>query len=232
MIGMSKSILIIEDDQSIAEIEKDFLEIDGFQVEIANEGEIGLELALSNQYDLILLDLMLPNIDGFQICKRIRQEKDIPILMVTAKYEDHDKVRGFGLGANDYIVKPFSPTELVARVKAHLAMYDRLIQKEKPKGEIAIRGLHINLLSRQVYLHGQEIEMTNKEFDLLAFLASHPNQVFSKEQLFEGIWGLDSMGDTATVTVHIKRIRKKIEKDPTNFQYIQTVWGSGYRFNG
>jgi DNA-binding response OmpR family regulator len=229
---MSKSILIIEDDQSIADLEQDFLEIEGFHVEIAREGKQGLELALSHRFDLIILDLMLPTIDGFSLCKTIRQESDIPILMVTAKYDDHDKVRGFGLGANDYIVKPFSPTELVARVKAHLSMYDRLLQKEKPKGEIVVRGLCIQLLSRKAFINEKEIELTTKEFDLLAFLATHPDQVFSKEQLFEKIWGMDSLGDNATVTVHIKRIRKKIEQDGTNFQYIQTVWGSGYRFNG
>jgi DNA-binding response OmpR family regulator len=229
---MNKSILIIEDDQSIAEIEKDFLEIEGFEVKIASDGSQGLELAESGHADLVILDIMLPKIDGFSLCKKIRQLTDIPILMVTAKYDDNDKVRGFGLGANDYIVKPFSPTELVARVKAHLATYERLLKKEKGKSEIIVSGLHINLLARQVFLNGEEIEMTNKEFDLLAFLAAHPNQVFSKEQLFERIWGLDAIGDNATVTVHIKRIRKKIENDPTHYHYIQTVWGTGYRFNG
>jgi len=229
---MSKSILIIEDDQSIADLEKDFLEIDGFNVEIATNGELGLELALSQRFDLILLDLMIPVIDGFQLCKCVRKETDIPILIVSAKYDDNDKVRGFGLGADDYIVKPFSPTELVARIKAHLAKYDRFINKNAPKGEIAVRGLRIQPSSRKVFLRDNEIELTNKEFDLLTFLASHPNQVFSKEELFERIWGFDAMGDNATVTVHIKRIRKKVKDQSANQQYIETVWGSGYRFNG
>lgn len=208
---MSKSILIIEDDQSIADLEKDFLEIDGFNVEIATNGELGLELELSQRFDLVLLDLMIPVIDGFQLCKCVRKETDIPILIVSAKYDDNDKVRGFGLGADDYIVKPFSPTELVARIKAHLAKYDHFINKNTPKGEIALGELRIQPLSRKVFLRDNEIELTNKEFDLLIFLASHPNHVFSKEELFERIWGFDAMGDNATVTVHIKRIRKKLK---------------------
>ncbi|WP_404456338.1 response regulator transcription factor [Virgibacillus necropolis] len=225
-------ILIIEDDQSIAELERDYLEIEGFEVEIASEGNSGLEASLSHNYNLILLDLMLPNVNGFELCKQIRNETNIPILMVTAKNEDIDKVRGFGLGADDYIVKPFSPSELVARVKAHLARYDRLIHKETPAEEIQIRGLHIKKSSRQVFINGKEVILTTKEFNLLTFIAMHPNQVFSKEHLFEKIWGLDSMGDTATVTVHVKKIRKKIEKDTTNPQYIETIWGAGYRFKG
>lgn len=211
MMKMSKSILIIEDDQSIADLEKDFLEIDGFNVEIATNGELGLELELSQRFDLVLLDLMIPVIDGFQLCKCVRKETDIPILIVSAKYDDNDKVRGFGLGADDYIVKPFSPTELVARIKAHLAKYDHFINKNTPKGEIALGELRIQPLSRKVFLRDNEIELTNKEFDLLIFLASHPNHVFSKEELFERIWGFDAMGDNATVTVHIKRIRKKLK---------------------
>ncbi len=217
---MSKSILIIEDDQSIADLEKDFLEIDGFNVEIATNGELGLELALSQRFDLVLLDLMIPVIDGFQLCKCVRKETDIPILIVSAKYDDNDKVRGFGLGADDYIVKPFSPTELVARIKAHLAKYDHFINKNTPKGEIALGDLRIQPLSRKVFLRDNEIELTNKEFDLLIFLASHPNHVFSKEELFERIWGFDAMGDNATVTVHIKRIRKKVKDQSANHQYI------------
>ncbi|WP_099159208.1 response regulator transcription factor [Virgibacillus ndiopensis] len=228
---MSKNILIIEDDQSIAELERDYLEIEGFEVEMASEGKSGLEAVVHHHYDLILLDLMLPNINGFDLCKQIRERTNIPILMVTAKYEDIDKVRGLGLGADDYIVKPFSPSELVARVKAHLARYERLIHNDSPKTEITVRGLQLNTSSRQVFMNGKEIPFTTKEFDLLTFFATHPNQVFSKEHLFERIWGFDSIGDNATVTVHVKKIRKKIEKDTDNPQYIQTVWGSGYRFN-
>lgn len=229
---MNKKILIIEDDQSIAALERDYLEIEGFQVEIASEGRDGLNAALHQEFDLILLDLMVPNIDGFEICKQVRKKKNIPIMMVTAKYEDIDKIRGFGLGADDYIVKPFSPSELVARVKAHIDRYERLTKADISKDEIHVRELQINTASRQVFINGKEITFTTKEFDLLTFFAKHPNQVFSKEELFERIWGLDSVGDNATVTVHVKKIRKKIEKDTSNPQYIQTIWGSGYRFKG
>jgi DNA-binding response OmpR family regulator len=225
-----KRILIIEDDKSIAELERDYLEIDGFSVEIALTGDEGLKKALSDHVDLVLLDLMLPGVDGFQICKAIRTEKDIPILMVSAKKEDIDKIRGLGLGADDYIVKPFSPSELVARVKAHLSRYQRLIGKEPQNDSIMVRGLRIDQASRRVYVNNQEVSVTTKEFDVLTFFALHPNHVFSKEQLFEKLWGFDSLGDISTVTVHIRKIREKIETDPSNPQYIETVWGAGYRF--
>ncbi|WP_028782279.1 response regulator transcription factor [Thalassobacillus devorans] len=228
---MSRKILIIEDDQTIAELERDFLEIENYEVTIISDGKDTQETLRNSHYDLILLDIMLPSINGFELCKEIRQETDIPILMVTAKHEDMDKVRGFGLGADDFIVKPFSPTELVARVKAHLARYERLVQHEQTPVVLHKGGLEINTSSRQVFVDGKELPFTTKEFDLLHFMAVHPNQVFSKEHLFEKIWGLDAMGDNSTVTVHIKKIRKKIEKDSTDPQYIMTVWGSGYRFN-
>ncbi|WP_209480606.1 response regulator [Virgibacillus litoralis] len=229
MINMHR-ILIIEDDNSIAALEQDYLEIEGFEVVIASDGETGLEAISRQNFNLILLDLMLPNISGFELCKKIRKNSDIPILMVTAKDEDIDKVRGLGLGADDYIVKPFSPSELVARVKAHLARYERLIKTNDTTEDIHKGELRINIASRQVFIHEKEVPFTTREFDLLTFLAKHPNQVFSKEHLFEKIWGIESMGDTATVTVHVKKIRKKIEKDTANPQFIQTVWGSGYRF--
>ncbi|SDQ09332.1 response regulator transcription factor [Virgibacillus salinus] len=227
-----RRILIIEDDKSIAELEQDYLEIEGFEVVIASDGETGLEAVSRQHFNLILLDLMLPNISGFELCKKIRINSNIPILMVTAKDEDIDKVRGLGLGADDYIVKPFSPSELVARVKAHLARYERLIKTNDTTEDIHKSGLRINIASRQVFIHEKEVPFTTREFDLLTFLAKHPNQVFSKEHLFERIWGIESMGDTATVIVHVKKIRKKIEKDTANPQFIQTVWGSGYRFKG
>jgi DNA-binding response OmpR family regulator len=226
---MSK-ILIVEDEMSIAELERDYLEIDGFSVEITTNGKAGLDKAISEEYDLILLDLMLPEINGFDICKEIRKTKDIPILMVTAKKEDIDKIRGLGLGADDYVVKPFSPSELVARVKAHLARYSRLVNREEKADEIRIRGLHIDKGSRRVMINDQEKIFTTKEFELLTFLASNPNRVFSKDHLFDRIWGLESMGDISTITVHIRKIREKIEKDPSNPEYIETVWGAGYRF--
>ena len=228
---MMKTILIIEDDKSIAELQRDYLEIEGFLVELALTGEEGLNKALNDdQVDLILLDLMLPGVDGFHICKTVRDKKDIPILMVSAKKEDIDKIRGLGLGADDYIVKPFSPSELVARVKAHISRYERLISKEPQKAMVSYRGLSMDIESRRVYVNNREVMLTVKEFDLLLFLAMHPDHVLSKEQLFEQIWGLDSFGDISTVTVHIRKIREKIELDASQPQYIETIWGAGYRF--
>ncbi len=224
-----KKVLIIEDELSIAELERDYLELSGFSVTIASTGEEGLHQALHKEYDLILLDVMLPEIDGFEICKRVREQKDIPILMVTAKKEEVDKIRGLGLGADDFIVKPFGPSELVARVKAHLARYDRLVNRLETKAdEIHIRGLVIDRTSRRVFVNEKEVMMTAKEFDVLIFLAMNPNHVFSKEQLFDRVWG-DSFGDISTVTVHIRKIREKIEVDASNPQYIETIWGVGYR---
>lgn len=226
-----KKILIIEDEKSIAELERDYLEINGFQTEIVLTGDQGLQRALTHDFDLILLDVMLPNVDGFEICKKVRSVKDVPIILVTAKKEEIDKIRGLGLGADDYLVKPFSPNELVARVKAHLSRYERLLMRQKPESnEIYIRGLIIDNSSRRVFVNNQEVVFTTKEFDVLTFLASHPNQVFSKDHLFERIWGYDSAGDVSTVTVHIRKIREKIEHDPSNPDYIETVWGAGYRF--
>ncbi|XID92625.1 response regulator transcription factor [Paenibacillaceae bacterium WGS1546] len=224
-------ILIIEDERSIAELERDYLEINGFEVDIENHGDKGLQRALSADYDLILLDLMLPKVDGFEICRRIRAEKDIPILMVSAKKEDIDKIRGLGLGADDYVIKPFSPGELVARVKAHLARYERLSGRgEARRDEIRVRGLTVDKTARRVFVNGKEVLFTTKEFDLLCYLAANPNRVLSKDQLFDQIWGMDAMGDIATVTVHISKLREKIELDPSNPQYIETIWGAGYRF--
>lgn len=226
-----KKILIIEDERSIAELERDYLEIDGFQVDIEVRGDLGLNRALTEDYNLIILDLMLPNIDGFEICRQVRMTKNIPILMVSARKEDIDKIRGLGLGADDYITKPFSPGELIARVKAHLSRYERLVSKGVVKNdEIKIRGLIIDKTSRRVYVNGKEQTLTTREFDLLTFLAENPDRVFSKEELFDKIWGMDAFGEIATVTVHIRKIREKIEPDPSNPQYIETIWGSGYRF--
>lgn len=227
---MSK-ILIIEDEMAIAELEKDYLELSGFEVTIQNDGQEGLGVALNEDYDLIVLDLMLPGIDGFEICKRIREEKNIPILMVSAKKDDIDKIRGLGLGADDYMTKPFSPSELVARVKAHLARYSRLIgSQSKENTIIEIRGIKIDKTARRVYINNEEKVFTTKEFDLLTFLAENPNHVFTKEELFKEIWDMESIGDIATVTVHIKKIREKIEKNTSKPQYIETIWGVGYRF--
>ena len=227
---MSK-ILIVEDEETIADLEKDYLELSGFEVEVANDGDSGLEKALQEEYDLLILDLMLPGVDGFEICRKVRDEKNTPIIMVSAKKGDIDKIRGLGLGADDYMTKPFSPSELVARVKAHLARYDRLIGSMAEKNKvIEIRGLKIDTTARRVWVNGEERTFTTKEFDLLSFLAAHPNHVYSKDELFQKIWDMESVGDIATVTVHIKKIREKIEMDTSNPQYIETIWGVGYRF--
>lgn len=226
-----KKILVIEDEASIAELERDYLEINGFMADIELRGDTGLKRALSQEYDLIILDLMLPGIDGFEICRQLRVESNIPVLMVSAKKEDIDKIRGLGLGADDYITKPFSPGELVARVKAHLSRYERLVGRNDERNTtLNIRGLTLDKSSRRVHVNNQEVMLTTKEFDVLAFLAMNPNRVFSRDELFDRIWGMDSVGDIATVTVHIKRIREKIELNPSNPQYIETIWGAGYRF--
>lgn len=226
---MSK-ILIVEDDSSIAEIERDYLKIEQFEVEIATTGTSGLERGLSGDFDLILLDLMLPGIDGFIVCRKLREKLDIPILMVTARQEDLDKIRGLGLGADDYIEKPFSPNVLVARVKAHLARFNRLTKQEETSAQIRLGGICINTYSHRVYVNEKEVELKNKEYELLLFLMFNVDIVFSREKLYEKIWGMDALGDSATVAVHINRIREKIESDPANPQHIQTVWGAGYRF--
>jgi len=223
-------ILIIEDEKNIAELEQDYLEMNGFDSDIATTGEDGLQLINKHNYQLILLDLMLPNIDGFELCERLRQQVDIPILMVTARKEDIDKIRGFNRGADDYIVKPFNPSELVARVKAHITRYDRLTSKQSISPVIQVKNMQIDTEARRVFIEKEEKILTAKEYDLLYFLAMNPNIVFSKDDLFEKIWGYDAMGDNTTVTVHIRKIREKIEDDPSQPQFIETIWGVGYRF--
>ena len=227
---MSK-ILIVEDEVAIAELEKDYLELSGFDVVMQHTGDAGLKAALNEDFNLIILDLMLPNVDGFEICKKVREKKNTPIIMVSAKKEDIDNIRGLGLGADDYMTKPFSPSELVARVKAHLARYERLVGSGVKANEIIeIRGIKIDKTARRVYVNGEEKAFTTKEFDLLTFLAENPNHVFTKEELFNKIWDMESIGDIATVTVHIKKIREKIEFNTSKPQYIETIWGVGYRF--
>ena len=227
---MSK-ILIVEDEEAIADLEKDYLELSGFEVEIASDGTSGLKKALEEGFHLVILDLMLPGVDGFEICRQIREVKNIPIIMVSAKKDDIDKIRGLGLGADDYMTKPFSPSELVARVKAHLNRYERLVSSNvKENSIIEIRGIKIDKTARRVWVNGEEKNFTSREFDLLSFLAENPNHVFTKEELFRKIWDMDSVGDIATVTVHIKKIREKIEVNSAKPQYIETIWGVGYRF--
>ena len=227
-----EKILIIEDDAAIAAIERDYLEIDGFAVEIASDGIAGLDRGLNGGFDLILLDLMLPGLDGFTLCRRLREKLDIPILMVTARQEDIDKIRGLGLGADDYIEKPFSPSVLVARVKANLAQYRRVSGAKKVPSEITLGSIRINTGTHRVFAEGREVELKNKEFELLLFLMLNVDMVFDRETLYEKVWGMDAMGDNATVAVHINRLREKIEKDPAKPRYIETVWGAGYRFRG
>lgn len=236
---MSKrKILIVEDDQAIAELERDYLEVHGYEVTLRADGIQALEEALEHDYHLIILDIMLPGMDGFDILRRIRETKFIPVLLVSARKEDIDKIRGLGLGADDYVTKPFSPSELVARVKAHLERYDRLTGASAGAGsshvrksrELNIRGLVIQVDARRVLLHGEEVSLTAKEFDLLLFLSDNPDRVYTKDALLDKVWGIENFGDSATVTVHIGKIRDKIQKDPSKHQYIETVWGAGYRF--
>ena len=228
-------LLIIEDEIAIAELEKDYLEMNNYIVEVATNGKDGLKKALSEDFDLLILDLMIPEVDGATICREVRKEKDIPIIIVSAKKEEWDKVQLLGIGADDYMTKPFSPSELVARVKAHLARYNRLVSSSshKPVGNdtIEVNGLKIDKLARRVFLDGEEKPFTGKEYDLLLYLAENPNRVFGKEDLFKEIWKAEPAGtDIATVTVHIKKIREKIEKDSSHPLYIETLWGVGYRF--
>ncbi len=225
-----RKILIIEDERAIAELERDYLEIENFLVVIANDGEKGLELSLNEDFDLIVLDLMLPKISGFEICKRIREIKNIPIIIVSAKNDDIDKVRGLGLGADDYISKPFSPLELVARIKGNINRYEILINGKSPKNEINIGELSLNIDSRRVYMNEKEIILTRKEFDILLLLVQNREIVLSKETIFDKVWGYDFFGDISTVAVHIRKLREKIELNPKKPKYIETVWGTGYRF--
>lgn len=225
-------VLIIEDDELIAELERDYLEASGFEVAIELNGTKGLEKVMAGGYDTLILDLMLPGKSGFDICREVRKELDLPVIMVTAKKEDVDKIRGLGLGADDYMVKPFSPAELVARVRSHIQIHERLLaQKEVQQTKsITIKNMTILPLERRVFLDEQEVSLTNKEFELLLFFSENPNIVFSKEMLFDRIWGMDALGNMATVTVHVNRLRDKVEKDPSNPRFIETVWGAGYRF--
>ncbi len=226
-----KNILIIEDDMNIAELERDYLKLNGFLAEIVGDGLQGLRKAVSGLYDVVIVDLMLPNKDGYEIIKEIRKKLEIPVIVVSARSEDIDKIRGLDYGADDYLTKPFSPAELVARIRSHIKRYERLKGNNISNEIIVHKGLEINTGAHKVYVNGKEVQLTTKEYELLIFMASNPNIVFSKEQLFDSIWNDEYYGDTATVPVHIQKIRKKIEKDPANPEYIETLWGTGYRFN-
>jgi len=223
-------ILIVEDDEAIAGLEEDYLTAEGYETETAHDGEEGLKKALSTDYDLMLLDVMLPKMDGFELLERVRFEKDIPILLVTARKEDIDKIKGLGLGADDYVTKPFSPGELVARVKAHLSRYSRLIGiADLEKDVLKVRGLRLERKTKRVFVNGEEKRLTVREYELLYFFMTHPNKVYSKQDLFREVWGSEEYGDLATVPVHVNKLREKIEVDRDNPQYVETVWGMGYR---
>lgn len=228
---MVNNILIIEDDLNIAELERDYLKLNGYEADIESDGEKALKKALCGDYCLVIVDLMLPGKSGFEIIKEFRMKFEIPIIVVSARSEDIDKIRGLDYGADDYLTKPFSPAELAARVKSHIRRYERLKGKNSSKDILSFRGLEINHTSRKVLINGTEVQLTAKEYDLLYFFASNPNIVFTKEHLFDAIWGMDNYGDLATVPVHIQKIRKKVEKDPSNPEFIETLWGTGYRFN-
>ena len=223
-------ILIIEDEEAIAELEKDYLEVNGYEAVIENRGDTGLIRIMKEEFDLVILDIMLPGMDGFQVCNEIINIKDIPILMVSAKKEDIDKIRGLGFGADDYITKPFSPGELVARVKAHLSRYERLVGGGAKNRVIEIRGLKIDQDARKVFLNDEEKQLTAREYDMLLYFVQNPNKAIPKKELFSAVWGMESFGDISTVTVHINKLRDKIEYNSSNPQFIETVWGVGYRF--
>lgn len=227
----NKKILVIEDDINIAELEKDYLNLNGYEVKIIQDGELGLKEALLGIYSLIIVDIMLPKKNGFEIVKEVRENLEIPIIIVSARIDDIDKIRGLGFGADDYLTKPFSPAELVARIKSHIIRFERLRGNKKTTQIIDNKALEINLDSHKVFIRGKQVQLTTKEYELLIFLAANPNIVFTKIQLFNNIWGEDYVGDTATVAVHIQKIRKKIESDPQSPEYIETIWGTGYRFN-
>jgi DNA-binding response OmpR family regulator len=224
-------VLIIEDDPNIAELERDYLHLHGYRADIAEDGARGLKMALSGQYDVIVVDLMLPQKNGYEIVKEVRMKYEIPVIIVSAKSEEIDKIRGLDYGADDYLTKPFSPAELTARVKSHIRRYERLQGKSNNVEVISHKGLEIHTTAHKVYVNGGEVMMTTKEYELLLFLASNPDIVFTKEHLFDSVWGSDYYGDAATVPVHIQKVRKKIEKDPSNPEMIETLWGTGYRFN-
>lgn len=224
-------ILIIEDDNNILQLEKDYLEAAGFETEVATDGETGSQRAIGEHFDLVLLDIMLPELNGFQVCKKIRSLKDIPIILVSAKKEDFDKINGLGLGADDYVVKPFSPKELVARVKAHIERYNRLTRASHPNPDVLeVSGLKLNKDTGDARLNGKDLNLTKKEFEVLYLLASQPDTVFTKNELFEKVWGYDSLGDTSTLTVHINRLRDKFKEADESADFIKTIWGRGYRF--
>ncbi|HHX77911.1 MAG TPA: response regulator transcription factor [Firmicutes bacterium] len=225
---MSKKILVVDDEKTLVKALKYNLEKEGYQVSAAYDGEEALAAVEANPPDLIVLDLMLPKLDGFEVCRRIRKTLDTPIIMLTAKTEDIDKILGLELGADDYMTKPFNPRELIARIKALFRRFPGSQDKEKRLVEHS--GIKVDLFRHKVWLKGEEIDLTSKEFSLLSLLISNPGRVYSREQLLKQVWGYDYYGDARTVDVHIRHLREKIEEDPGNPRLVLTVWGSGYKF--
>lgn len=226
-------LLIVEDDASIAELEKTYLDFYGYECDIAANGENGLALFEKGQYSLVIVDVMLPGaMDGLDLCRVIRRRSDVPLMIVSAKVDDADKIAALGLGIDDYITKPFHGGELVARVRAHISRYEALTNKETvPKrSTVTIRDIVIDKGSHKVIFRGKEVKFTEKEFQILLLLAEHPDIAFTKDQIFDYVWGMDSMGDVSTVTVHVKKIRDKLNGGEGAKPYIETVWGVGYRF--
>lgn len=227
---MQEKILIVDDDRDIVNLISDILEDEGFATERAFTGDAAFEKILSNSYDLILLDIMIPGMDGFEICRKVRDKTDIPILFLSAKNKSMDKVLGFELGADDYITKPFDNYELVARVKAHIRRNKRHdLENEKLNGVIKFKGIEINTNSYEVYVDGSRVDLSTREFQILKYLAENANIVLTREQIYDSIWGYEDFGDINTITVHIKKLREKMDKDD---RFIKTIWGVGYKFVG
>lgn len=224
--------MVVEDEEAIAELERDYLQLSNFEVVIENDGTAGLQRAMAEEFNMYILDVMLPGTDGFEICRRIREVENRPILMVSAKKEDIDKIRGLGLGADDYITKPFSPSELVARVKAHLARYEQLVNATVAVNDVlTFRGLRMDKGAKRVWVDGVEKTLAGREFEVLEFFVEHPNHLYTKDEIYRAVWKDEPLSehDLTTVRVHITRIRDKIEADHDNPQYIETIWGAGYR---
>ena len=227
---MPKRILIIEDEKALASLLSDYLSADGLEVESRADGASGLEAALSGSFDLVLLDLMLPVMDGFEVCRRLRAERDVPVLILSARREDGDKIRGLGIGADDYVIKPFSPAELVARVKSHLSRYERLTGRARADRWISDGSLSVNVEARRVKRNDAEVMLTAKEFDLLLLFIRNPDRAFTRGEIYSRIWGDDLYVDPSNIAVHVRRLREKIEDDPSEPRHIETVWGVGYRW--
>jgi len=221
---------VVEDDTTVAEVVTRYLEREGYHVDTATSGPVALDRALSSPPDLMILDLMLPQMDGFEVFRRVREHAPVPTIMLTARGQESDRVLGLELGADDYVAKPFSPRELMARVRSVLRRAPAVLPDDRAEGRWLVAGkLRVDVPARETYVDGTRVSLTVREFDLLVFLMRHPRRVFRREELLERVWGY-TYGETSTVTVHVRRLRQKVEKDPASPDHIQTVWGVGYRF--